>query len=190
MKFNYKFEEKDFAYYLKTVNRKYNYICLLLFTIFYFGACLDLITTNTSQVLISYVVSICILFSLLKVVTLLFAKIMILKNNKTLDFAYGTYKVEINDEMVREVLDDKTFELKYEDIYRISKNDKWLILYPKNSKIMFIFIKKAFEKEDVYQKCVHMILEHYNHVQTGTPLKVKKEKPKKNLKKVRNKKAK
>ena len=60
MKFDYKFERKDFLVFLKASNRKYNYICLVLFTIVYFVACLDLMSTNALQVLTSYLVSILI----------------------------------------------------------------------------------------------------------------------------------
>lgn len=165
MKFDYQFEQKDFSNYLKETNNKYNYICLALFTIVYFGACLDLLSTNAISVLIYYVICLIILFSILKILTLFFVKGIIARNNKVMGLAYGKYKVEITDQMIIEDIHDQHFELKYEDIYRISKNDKWMVLYPKNEKIMFLFLRKSFTKEATYEKCVNMILRNYNRVQ-------------------------
>lgn len=166
MKFDYQFEQKDFVAYLKEANNKYNYICLGLFTIFYFGACLDLLSTNAFSVILSYIVSVLILFTILKLITTIFVKIMVRQNNKAMGLAYGTYKIEITETGIKEDIRDQHFEVKYEDIYRISKNDKWLILYPRNEKIMYLFIKKLFPKEATYQKCVNMILKHYGKVKS------------------------
>ena len=63
MKFDYTFLKKDFIFFLKESNKKYNYICLIIFTLFYFGACLDLVSTNATAVFLSYIISILILSS-------------------------------------------------------------------------------------------------------------------------------
>ena len=193
MKFDYTFLKKDFIFFLKESNKKYNYICLIIFTLFYFGACLDLVSTNATAVFLSYIISILILFSILKLITALFVKIMVKRNDKVLEFAYGTYKIEINSEELKETLNDKVFSLKYQDIYRVSKTDKWLILYPKNGKVMYLFLKKLFSKEENYHKCVNMILNNYQKAKTkeekdvkSTSISTNKSKEK-NLKETRKK---
>lgn len=193
MKFDYTFLKKDFIFFLKESNKKYNYICLIIFTLFYFGACLDLVSTNATAVFLSYIISILILFSILKLITALFVKIMVKRNDKVLEFAYGTYKIEINSDELKETLNDKIFSLKYQDIYRVSKTDKWLILYPKDGKIMYLFLKKLFPKEENYHKCVNMILNHYQKAKTNEEKDVKStsistnKKKEKNLKETRKK---
>lgn len=188
MKFNYRFERKDLIDYLKESNRKYNYICLVIFTLFYFGACLDLLSSNATAVLISYVVSILILFSLLKLVTIIFTKLLVKRNDKTKEFVYGTYHVELTENALKEEINGVEYTLNYEDIYRISKHDKWFILYPKNSRTMYLFIRKLFDKSLTYDKALNTILRHYekrdskdqNSVQE---IKRKEEKPVRNKKK-------
>jgi len=189
MKFEYQFERKDFINYLKESNKKYNYICLIIFTLFYFGACLDLMSSNAVAVIISYLISILILFSLLKLITVIFVKVMVKRNDKVMEFAYGTYKVEITNKGIKEVINDKELFLAYEDIYRVSKNDKWLILFPKTGNIMYLFIKKLFTKPAVYEKSINMILTNYQKVKNGEEIKtpVKKESAKKDIKETRKK---
>lgn len=161
MKFDYQFERKDFEQYLKDSNKKYHYICLIIFTIFYFVTCLDLIAKNAVALFASYAISVLILFSILKLVSTIFVKFLVKRNDKLMEFAYGTYKVELTDKVIKEKIDDKSFELKYEDIGHVTKNNKYLIIYPKNEKIMYLFIKKLFTKEDTYNKCVEMIMSKY-----------------------------
>lgn len=189
MKFDYQFERKDFIAYLKDSNKKYNYICLVIFTLFYFGACLDLVSSNAMAVIISYLISILILFSILKLVTVIFVKIMVKRNDKVMEFAYGTYKVEITNEGIKETINGKELFLDYKDIYRVSKNDKWLILFPKTGNVMYLFIKSLFTKASVYEKCINMILSNYQKIKNGEIVKTsnKKETVKKTLKQTRNK---
>jgi membrane protein implicated in regulation of membrane protease activity len=161
MKFNYQFERKDFEEYLKDSNKKYNYACLLIFTVFYFIACFDLLTTNTLALLLSYVISVLILFSILKLVATIFIRVVVKRNDKIMEFAYGTYKVELTDTSIKEEIDGKHFEVAYKDIYHITKTSKYIVIYPKKEKIMYLFIKKLFSKEETYTKCVEMILKQY-----------------------------
>lgn len=186
MKFDYKFERKDFLVFLKASNRKYNYICLVLFTIVYFVACLDLMSTNALQVLTSYLVSILILFTILNIVTILFAKVMAKRNDKVLDFSYGDYIIELTNDKVSLSIKDKIYEFKYEDISRVSKNGKWLVVYPKDNSMMFIFMKKGFKKHSDYEKCINMILKRF-HKEVVKELEVKKTKSKEEVVKSRKK---
>ncbi len=173
MKFDYRFERKDFENYLKDSNKKYNYICLVVFTIFYFGACLDLFSTNAFALIVSYIISVIILFSILKLVATIFIKFVVKRNDKVMDFAYGVYKIELADTKIIEKIGDKTFEIAYQDIYHITKNDKYLILYPKEDKMMYLFIKKLFSKEETYEKCVAMILDKYESIKEGKEIQEK-----------------
>lgn len=186
MKFDYKFERKDFLVFLKASNRKYNYICLVLFTIVYFVACLDLMSTNALQVLTSYLVSILILFTILNIVTILFAKVMAKRNDKVLDFSYGDYIIELTNDKVSLSIKDKIYGFKYEDISRVSKNGKWLVVYPKDNSMMFIFMKKGFKKHSDYEKCINMILKRF-HKEVVKELEVKKTKSKEEVVKSRKK---
>lgn len=186
MKFDYKFERKDFLIFLKASNRKYNYICLVLFTIVYFIACLDLMSTNALQVLTSYLVSILILFTILNIVTILFAKVMAKRNDKVLDFSYGDYIIELTNDKVSLSIKDKIYEFKYEDISRVSKNGKWLVVYPKDNSMMFIFMKKGFKKHSDYEKCINMILKRF-HKEVVKELEIKKPKSKEEVVKSRKK---
>lgn len=189
MKFDYRFERNDFISYLKDSNKKYNYICLIIFTLFYFGACLDLVSSNAIAVIISYLISILILFSILKVFTIIFVKIMVKRNDKLMEFLYGTYKIEITNEGIKENINDKDLYLSYNDIYRVSKTDKWLILYPKTGNVMYLFIKKLFTKEVVYEKAINMILNNYQKVKNGEFItkKTNNEKNRKSLNETRKK---
>ncbi len=161
MKFDYQFERKDFEQYLKDSNKKYHWICLIIFTVFYFCTCFDLIAKNAVALLISYIISVLVLFSILKLVSTIFVKFLVKRNDKIMELAYGTYKIELTDTAIKEKIDDKLYELKYEDIGYVTKNKNYLIIYPKNEKIMYLFIKKLFTKEETYNKCVEMIMSKY-----------------------------
>ena len=86
MKFDMLWTRKDYEKFLKASNRKYNYFCLILFTVVYFIACLDLMSTNAFQVLTSYVVSVLILFTVLNIFIILFVKAILKHNDK--EFSY------------------------------------------------------------------------------------------------------
>lgn len=161
MNFDYKFERKDFEKFLRASNRKYNYICLLLFTIFYFAACLDLLSTNHSQILTSFGISILILFSILSILTIVFAKIMVKRNDKLIGVSYGIYHIELTNDKIIEQINEKCYEMKYDDISRISKSKKGIVIYSKDN-MMFIFNKKGFLKAHNYEKCVNAILKRYH----------------------------
>ncbi len=160
MKFDMLWTRKDYEKFLKASNRKYNYFCLILFTVVYFIACLDLMSTNAFQVLTSYVVSVLILFTVLNIFIILFVKAILKHNDK--EFSYGMYHVELTNDKIIEDIDDKHYELRYDDISRVSKSNKWLVVYPKENNMMFIFLKKSFKKVSDYEKCVNIILKRFH----------------------------
>ena len=114
---------------------------------------------------------------------------MVKRNDKLMEFLYGTYKIEITNEGIKENINDKDLYLSYNDIYRVSKTDKWLILYPKTGNVMYLFIKKLFTKEVVYEKAINMILNNYQKVKNGEFItkKTNNEKNRKSLNETRKK---
>lgn len=161
MKFEYKFDKNDYAYFLRESNNKYNYMCLALFTFVYFVTSLDLLESNIAAVFVSYFVSILILFTVLQIVKAIFVKIAVSKNDKSLNYAYGNYKVEITKTKIIEDIDSKHVEIPFKNIYRINKNDKYLILFLEDSDFVYLFLKKSFNKKINYEKCCELILSNY-----------------------------
>ncbi len=160
MKFDYPFEREDYVRFLKMMNKKSNFACMFLFTIVYFIAIFDLLKDNILLVCVFYIVSISILYCVLKMISILFASIMAKRNDKLLEYAYGTYHISIDKKAIKEEIGDKKFEIKFGDVSHVSTSRNYFIVYPKNSGIMYIFMKSSFKTEEKYQECKNMIFSY------------------------------
>lgn len=162
MKFKYNFEREDFNKFLKAYHNRYNLICIGIFTIFFFIFCADLLKTDAGAVLISFVVSALLLYSIMHIVDAIFIKVLINKNDKNYKNTYGEYDIEITDSKIVEKVNDNVFEVTYDNIYKITKSDKWLIIYPRDGKMMYFFIRKLITEKGLYDKIVNKVMTNYN----------------------------
>ncbi len=160
MKFDYPFVREDYVKFLRMMNRKSNLICLFLFTIIYFIAIFDLVKNNFLLVCIFYLVSAVVLYCVLTMISLLFANFMAKRNDKVLEYAYGIYHISIDEEAIKEEIDDKRFEIKFQDVARVSTSKNYFIVYPKNSGIMYIFMKSSFKTIEKYNECKEMVFSY------------------------------
>ena len=160
MKFDYPFEREDYVKFLRMMNRKSNFICIFLFTIIYFIAIFDLLKNNFLLVCIFYLVSIVILYCVLTMISLLFSNFMAKRNDKVLEYPYGTYHISIDKKAIKEEIGDKKFEIKFQDVARVSTSKNYFIVYPKNSGIMYIFMKSGFKTIEKYLECKDMVFSY------------------------------
>lgn len=167
MKFDYSFTREDYITFLRMLNRKSNLICVFLFTIIYFIAIFDLIKNNFLLVCIFYFVSVAILYSVLTIISLLFAHFMAKRNDKILEYAYGTYHISIDKNGIKEEIENKKFEIKFQEVARISTSKNYFIVHPKNSGIMYIFMKSGFKTVTNYLECKDKILSYIEQVKSG-----------------------
>lgn len=167
MKFDYPFAREEYLKFLKLENRKSNVICMLLFTIVYFIAIFDLLKDNLLSVFVFYLVSIAILYSVLKVISALFAHLLVKRNDKVLEYSYGTYHISIDKTSIQEEIKDKKFEIKFANIARIKVHKNYFVVEPKENGIIYIFMKNNFKTEEKYNECKEMILENYKKAKTG-----------------------
>lgn len=165
MKFDYPFEREDYVKFLKMMNRKSNLICIFLFTIIYFIAVFDLLKNNFLLVCIFYLVSVVVLYCVLTMISLLFANFMAKRNDKILEYAYGTYHISIDEKAIKEEIDGKKFEIQFQDIARVSASKNYFIVYPKSSGIMYIFMKSGFKTIEKYKECKEMIFSYIEKAQ-------------------------
>ncbi len=168
MKLDYSFEREDYIKFLKMTNNKMNLVCIAFFTLVYFVAIFDLIKGNLALILVFYFISAAILFSILKMISTVFVNLIVKRNDKLLEYAYGTYHISIDKTAIKEEIKDKKFEIKFCAIAHIKNSKNVFVVYPKDSGIMYIFMKSGFKTEKKYQECKETILNYFEEAKQGS----------------------
>lgn len=169
MKLDYTFEREDYIKFLKMSNNKSNFACLLFFTFVYFIAVLDVMKENLLLVFLFYFISIALLYSILKIISTVFANLVVKRNDKVLEYAYGTYHISIDKQVIREEIKEKKIEVKFSSIAHIKVSKNYFVVVHKEGGIFYIFMKSGFKTEEKYRECKELILRNFAEVkQRGT----------------------
>lgn len=161
MKLDYSFEREDYVRFLKMTNNKSNFICLGFFTFVYLIAVLDVMKENMLLVFLFYFISIAILYCILKIISTVFANLIVKRNDKVLEYTYGIYHISIDKKAIKEQNKDKKIEVFFSSIERIKVSKHYFVVVPKKSEIFYIFMKSGFKTEEKYRECKEMILNHF-----------------------------
>lgn len=83
------------------------------------------------------------------------------KNDKKTNKAYGTYKINLDDNSIKVSINNQVIEYKYNEIKKIKKKKNYLYINTTNDKIGLIFKKKVIGEEK-YLKLVEYIESRIN----------------------------
>lgn len=162
MKFSYQMTRENLKSYMIGMYNIANIFYLCIFTISYFFFTFNLLMYSFIIVLIFYFIGTILLYFILNFINNIIINNLLNKNDKITNNAYGNFDCEINNQGIIEKNDINKFQINWNNVKRIKINKKSIVIIPKNSNISFLFIKKLFANEILYNEVVLNIKKYSN----------------------------
>jgi hypothetical protein len=148
---------KDYQKHLEEGYFKTSIFYLCFFSLFYLIISFNIIRYNFWLILISYTLYLLAMVIILYLINRVFTYIILKLNDKVMDYPYGEYLCEINDEAFIQKINEKEYVLNWNDVKKIKQTKKYIMLFSKNSKSILVFRKDLFESFEQYDKLVELV---------------------------------
>lgn len=161
MEFQYTMSRRDYQRHLEEGYRRTSMLYVGIFSLFYIIISLSIIKDNFWLVFVSYVIYVLILMMVLYIVNRLFTYIILKLNDKITQNGYGDVQCKIDENGITENINDKKYFIHWNDIKKIKKTKKDIIIFSKKNNINLLFKKKSFKDANHYNELVNIIIENY-----------------------------
>lgn len=155
MNFKYELSRKNYKKLIKKTNSKYNSIYIIMTSIIYLFIVRDLLLDNFYLMLIVSLIIVLIMYLMVSFITILSTNLIVKMNEKKLGVKYGIFDCTLTKDTLTQKIDKDSYVLKLKDIVRTKKDGNAYFIYTK--KIMIIFNKELFSKQEDYEKLIEKI---------------------------------
>lgn len=160
MKFDYVMKRNDLKKIIFNNYKSINLVYFVIGFILFIALTYKIATYNFWFFLLALIIYLGVLGLVLYLMDTLFTNLMLKYNDSVTKEAYGTFKVDITKNSIKETVNKQSFEMTKEEIKKIKITKNSIHVF-NGTKIGFLFYKNLFKKESDFDKVVDYLKVNY-----------------------------